>query len=1332
MSQRFPPIQALTLYLLFFLVSCTPEIDIDETSFKSAQAELSKVGQNLQVIFDASSGTASVELKSNKGWEAEFINGRASWCTLSSESGKRGTVVLTISVSENNTYEERSASIAFTYQDVKQTVVVVQKQNDAVLLSSSKLEVSATGGDFTFQVQNNIPFSAEVDAADKLWIQILGTKALTTSNVSIQVAENEEVAKRSGKIYIKSSKGQETINVYQDGAEPVLVLTQNKFNFTEAGGTFDVEIKSNLNYEYEIVAGSVWISEDKTKSVSTHTLHFNVKANETYDERTGMIRFYDKGTGTEETVTVFQKQKDALLITQNEYSITEAGDYITVEVKSNVDFEFEVVAGEEWIFNIYTKGLSTHNIQFYISRNDSYEDRTGIIRFYDKESGLEETVTVFQQQNEGVLINPGYFDVPAEGGIISLEVRSNVPYEYEIYDESKKWISEIQTKGLSSPITLQFEVQANESYYDRNGMISFRNIKTGFTTGVTIHQGHGEFIKLEQVEYTIPNKGDWFYITVQSTVEFEHEIIEGADWIEDLAPSQKGYVGNNSFRFAINRNETDKERVGKVRFFNEEKEMEAVATVIQDQKNTLQLDQTEFTVSSEEGIFTLDLKTNAASVYCQIYQGGEWISEITTKTLEPYSLQFQVKENKSSIPRVARMMLAGYECDETKDIVITQAGKPNDRNALMAIYNACGGANWTRNDNWGSESPISEWYGVSLNKEGRVDAINLPFNNVSGNLPDAMTQLEALRIFNVEGASFTSFPEVLCHCENLEEIFINESYQMKGKIPESIGNLKKLKLLHLWGTGLSGDLPKAIYTMDCWRYAYSDIITHNNIKVDWQNNYFRAPEFSVTDISGKRYNSSELYSQNRYTILYAPCVEEGNNNPYMNEMKHLYSIYGNKDVSIISFPINLDYLRGIPIREYVQKYDIKWPCIDLGHDRLNFYETPDISISGYPCLGGSQIFHSHYIVVDRGGNVVYAKFGSLYWRRYSEGGGGNVGGNYDENTRLSCPGNVMAVIEEDLYQSKDYSMDKVVARLQTCTEGNGVDVVVMGDGYSDRMISNGSYMEDMKLAVEYLFRLEPLTSLRHLFNITAINAVSKNEVFDSSAETVFKTRVSTGVLYSDGKNTIREYAVKALGDAKRAEKAHIIVVVNNTGGTSVCYMGDQSISLVVAGSRSYATFGTSVIHEAGGHGIGHLGDEYGPESAEVLSRFLPEYHRKWWFRNVDITNDPDKIVWNKMLSDDRYSGMTGIYEVIPGVYIPSQNSIMNNDWTWFNGPSREAIFYHVHKIAFGDEWVYDFEDFAEFDKKVGYGMYSTTKASAVPTVDMRKLTAPPILPENDR
>lgn len=75
---------------------------------------------------------------------------------------------------------------------------------------------------------------------------------------------------------------------------------------------------------------------------------------------------------------------------------------------------------------------------------------------------------------------------------------------------------------------------------------------------------------------------------------------------------------------------------------------------------------------------------------------------------------------------------------------------------------------------------------------------------------------------------------------------------------------------------------------------------------------------------------------------------------------------------------------------------------------------------------------------------------------------------------------------------------------------------------------------------------------------------------------------------------------------------------------------------------------------------------------------------------------------------------------------------MNNDWTWFNGPSREAIFYHVHKIAFGDEWVYDFEDFAEFDKKVGYGMYSTTKASAVPTVDMRKLTAPPILPENDR
>lgn len=33
----------------------------------------------------------------------------------------------------------------------------------------------------------------------------------------------------------------------------------------------------------------------------------------------------------------------------------------------------------------------------------------------------------------------------------------------------------------------------------------------------------------------------------------------------------------------------------------------------------------------------------------------------------------------------------------------------------------------------------------------------------------------------------------------------------------------------------------------------------------------------------------------------------------------------------------------------------------------------------------------------------------------------------------------------------------------------------------------------------------------------------------------------------------------------------------------------------------------------------------------------------------------------------------------------------------FNAPSREAIYYRIHKLAHGSSWEYNFEDFVKYD-----------------------------------
>lgn len=52
-----------------------------------------------------------------------------------------------------------------------------------------------------------------------------------------------------------------------------------------------------------------------------------------------------------------------------------------------------------------------------------------------------------------------------------------------------------------------------------------------------------------------------------------------------------------------------------------------------------------------------------------------------------------------------------------------------------------------------------------------------------------------------------------------------------------------------------------------------------------------------------------------------------------------------------------------------------------------------------------------------------------------------------------------------------------------------------------------------------------------------------------------------------------------------------------------------------------------------------------------------------------------------------------------GVWRPSLTSIMMSNVGEFNAPSREAIYNRIHKLAFGESWNYDYEEFVKYDLK---------------------------------
>ncbi|TGG87743.1 MAG: hypothetical protein ERJ69_00420, partial [Aphanocapsa feldmannii 288cV] len=91
----------------------------------------------------------------------------------------------------------------------------------------------------------------------------------------------------------------------------------------------------------------------------------------------------------------------------------------------------------------------------------------------------------------------------------------------------------------------------------------------------------------------------------------------------------------------------------------------------------------------------------------------------------------------------------------------------SDRDVLIELYNATNGSNWRRRAtwrraNWKSNRPISQWYGVTTDRSGRVTRLNLSRNQLTGSIPAALANLKNLKALNLSGNQLTgSIPAAL-------------------------------------------------------------------------------------------------------------------------------------------------------------------------------------------------------------------------------------------------------------------------------------------------------------------------------------------------------------------------------------------------------------------------------------------------------------------------------------------------------------------------------------------------------------------------------------------
>lgn len=961
------------------------------------------------------------------------------------------------------------------------------------------------------------------------------------------------------------------------------------------------------------------------------TLTVTAQPNENYEDRSAIITI--RSGSANKTLPVYQKKKNALILSKERYELTEEETYIDVEVKSNIDFEVKIL--EDWITQVQTKGLTTHQLKFHIEKNELPDNREGRIVIKSKTSTLSDTVYVYQTRQNSLVLTQRDYAVSELGETIDVVLKSKVDFTVQMPDV--EWIEEVQTKSLQT-YKFQYRILPNETYDGREAQIIFKDNNSTLSDTVFIYQTTKDALLLSKGHYDVEVEGGNIDVEVKSNIDFEVKILE------------------------------------------------------------------------------------------------DWITQIQTKGLDTYYLKFEVQSNVEN-RRIGHIVFLDKNSSLTDTVYVVQSGTEGiqqDREALIALYKATNGDNWTNKTNWCSDKPLEEWYGVFIDPEtGRVNSISLCNNHLTGSLPKEIGNLTEISFFDVSYNHLTgTLPDEIGNLMSLWGFNVSVN-QLSGRLPQGIGNLTEVSYFDVSGNQFSGTLPEGIRNftnIQNFRIGYNQLsgtipeavfITimnaddiyiqgniftgpipesvwkHPNWKIHWaevlnqscpdgggfdlSNVEIPALDFTVTDLNGLTLSSSTEYSRNKYTVFYNWATWCPFSHDFTVKLIPLYKAYQSKGLEIIGYndvsPLNYPRDDIAAVREYIAQQNIPWR--NFAWDQIT---EPFNIIKGLP------LYTPFVAVADQYGQIVFQ----------------SVTENYEDLfTFLSERLGEVEIETPELYVSSDFSADGQVKTLQHATVGNGIDLVLMGDAFVDTtMVEGGIYEQRMREGMEAFFMEEPMKSLRNRFNVHMVKVVSENGNYVDGSNTALGCYMGNGTLVGGIDSRCFEYASRVSDIDLTRSQVVVIMNVQHYAGTCYMYEDNSSVAYFPLGYDENI-FDQLLNHEAVGHGFGKLLDEYSNNLGEITQFERDNYQFQktlGWGANVDITSDPDQIRWAHFLKDSRYVNEVSIFEGAityqTGAWRPTENSIMRYNTGGFNAPSREALYKRVMELS-GE--IYSWEEFVEYD-----------------------------------
>ena len=176
--------------------------------------------------------------------------------------------------------------------------------------------------------------------------------------------------------------------------DAIAITSESSITLTSDGGSATVSFTANGSWTAALDSEASWLSVSPASGSMDGSVTLTAQPNTNPDERSATVCF-TCGTASA-SVTLTQKQKDAIVQTPSMTHFDAAGGSLSVELISNVDVQVSIA--DEWVRRVDTKSLKTEVIQFFVDANRSFSERETSITFSG--GSVSETITIAQDARE--------------------------------------------------------------------------------------------------------------------------------------------------------------------------------------------------------------------------------------------------------------------------------------------------------------------------------------------------------------------------------------------------------------------------------------------------------------------------------------------------------------------------------------------------------------------------------------------------------------------------------------------------------------------------------------------------------------------------------------------------------------------------------------------------------------------------------------------------------------------------------------------------------------------------------------------------------------------